>query len=86
MITVFRSNYFLYFTFLYFLTNRKYGKLSKDLVEGLAPDLTSRSEILDMIKAESKKGNAKARLAILCYRTEGICVYILLCMIFLWIV
>ena len=87
IVAIFRSNYFLYVTFfVYFLTNRKYKKLSKELVEDLAPDLTSRSEILDMIKKESKKGNAKAKLALLCYQIARVCFWILLCMIFLWTV
>ena len=72
--------------FVYFLTTRKYGKLSKELVEDLAPDLTSKSEILDMIKKESKKGNARAKLALLCYRISSICACILLGIIYLWTV
>jgi hypothetical protein len=87
IIAIFRSNYsFCIVFFVYFLTNGKYGKLSKELVEDLAPDLTSKSEILDMIKKESKKGNAKAKLALLCYQIARVCFWILLCMIFLWTV
>ena len=87
IIAIFRSNYsFCIVFFVYFLTNGKYGKLSKELVEDLAPDLTSKSEILDMIKKESKKGNAKAKLTLLCYRIEGVCACILLGIIYLWTV
>ncbi|MDO4248691.1 MAG: hypothetical protein Q4C79_06995 [Neisseria sp.] len=84
-VLILRSNYAFWFIFcVFFLVSRKYKKLSKDLIEDLASDdLTSRSEIWNMVKEESKKGNVKAKLAVVCYRIEGICVYILMCMIFI---
>ncbi len=76
-VLVFRSKYSLWIAFvLCFLAGRIYGRITKSLMLDLNLELTADGEIWQMVKEESRKGNAKARWAFICYRMQTFCLFL----------
>ncbi len=74
LIIFLKSKIFFYFIIvIFFIVNRLYVKISKSLMENLGLELTSNSEIWEMIKSESEKGDIKARVAVVCHYLEIFC-------------
>ena len=66
--------YFLYLNIILFIfSNFLYKKMIKKLKESLRVNLKSSKETWEVVKEESKKGNIKARIALVSYYVETIC-------------
>ncbi len=69
--------------FVFIVSTFLYRKLTKELKEELNFESNSSFDVWDMVKVESKKGNVKAIVTVVCYTLEILCMSIVAAMFLL---
>ncbi len=78
------DNFFYLIILLFIILNFTYRKISKDIKNSLnITEYMFSGEIWEMIKEESKKGNKKARVAVMAYYLDSLCLILMVFLLFL---